>query len=253
LGSGQTVKLTEDTHFPLEEEVRFTLNTDQPTTFPLYLRIPAWAEGATAMLNGSPVETQLKAGAYLRISREWKDNDQLTLTLPMHISSQVWEQNKSSVSVNYGPLTLSLRIDERYVQRDSSDPAIVQDDSHWQESVDKSLWPAYEIFADSPWNYSLKVDEQKLPVDIQMSRRPWPADNYPFTLESVPLQFTAVGRRIPSWGLDATGMTDLLPTKFAGRADKEEPIQLIPMGAARLRITAFPQADVSRFRPDCDE
>jgi DUF1680 family protein len=253
VGSGQTVKLTEDTHYPFEEEVRFTLNTDQPTTFPLYLRIPAWAEGATATLNDSPVETQLKAGAYLRISREWKDNDQLTLTLPMHISSQVWEQNKSSVSVNYGPLTLSLRIDERYVQRDSSDPAIVQDDSHWQESVDKSLWPAYEIFADSPWNYSLKVDEQKLPVDIQMSRRPWPADNYPFTLESVPLQFTAVGRRIPSWGLDATGMTDLLPTKFAGRADKEEPIQLIPMGAARLRITAFPQADVSRFRPDCDE
>jgi hypothetical protein len=48
-------------------------------------------------------------------------------------------------------------------------------------------------------------------------------------------------------------MTDLLPTKFAGRADKEEPIQLIPMGAARLRITALPQADVSRFRPDCDE
>ena len=146
-----------------------------------------------------------------------------------------------------------MRIDERYVQRDSSDPAIVQDDSHWQESVDKSLWPAYEIFADSPWNYSLKVDERKLPVDIQMSRRPWPADNYPFTLESVPLQFTAIGRRIPSWGLDATGMTDLLPTKFAGRADKEDPIQLIPMGAARLRITAFPQADISRFRPDCDE
>lgn len=252
VGSGQTVRLTEDTHYPFEEEVRFTLNTDQPTTFPLYLRIPAWAEGATATLNGSPVGTQLKAGTYLRISREWKDNDQLTLTLPMHISSQVWEQNKSSVSIHYGPLTLSLRIDERYVQRDSSDPAIVQDDSHWQESVDKSLWPAYEIFASSPWNYALKVDEQQLPVDIRVSRRPWPANNYPFTLETVPLQFTAIGRRIPSWGLDTTGMTDLLPTRHAARAT-EEPITLIPMGAARLRITAFPQADVSRLRPDGEE
>ena len=86
-----------------------------------------------------------------------------------------------------------------------------------------------------------------------MSRRPWPADNYPFTLETVPLQLTAIGRRIPSWGLDATGMTDLLPTRLAARATEEEPITLIPMGAARLRITAFPQADTSRLRPDGEE
>ena len=171
----------------------------------------------------------------------------------MRITTQQWQQNKGSISVDYGPLTLSLRIDERYVQRDSSDPGIVQDDSHWQADVDKSLWPAYEIFADSPWNYALKVDDRQQPVGISMTRRPWPADDYPFTLDAVPLQFKAVGRRVPSWGWDDTGMTALLPTRFASRAADEETITLVPMGAARLRITAFPQADVSGFLPDCED
>ena len=63
----------------------------------------------------------------------------------------------------------------------------------------------------------------------------------PFTAESVPFEFSAYGVQIPSWGYDATGMTDTLPTESATKAATETPIKLIPMGAARLRITAFPQ------------
>jgi hypothetical protein len=48
-------------------------------------------------------------------------------------------------------------------------------------------------------------------------------------------------------------MTAQLPTRFASRAADEESITLVPMGAARLRITAFPQADVSGFLPDCED
>ena len=245
VADGQTVRLTVDTNYPFEEEIRMTVHTDKSVSFPLYLRIPAWAKEAT--VDG----TQAKAGQYVKIEKTWADGDQVVLTLPMNITTDVWAQNKGSVSVNYGPLTLSLRIDERLNQRDSSDPEIVQDDSHWQESVDKSLWPAYELFADSPWNYALCVNN--LSEEITVSRKPWPADNYPFTLESVPLEFTAKGRKVPSWGFDQTGMTDVLPTRFAPRATEEETISLVPMGAARLRITAFPQADITTTLPDCEE
>lgn len=245
VADGQTVRLTVDTNYPFEEEIRMTVHTDKSVSFPLYLRIPAWAKEAT--VSG----TQAKAGQYVKIEKTWADGDQVVLTLPMNITTDVWAQNKGCVSVNYGPLTLSLRIDERLNQRDSSDSEIVQDDSHWQESVDKSLWPAYELFADSPWNYALCVNN--LSEEITVSRKPWPADNYPFTLESVPLEFTAKGRKVPSWGFDQTGMTDVLPTRFAPRATEEETISLVPMGAARLRITAFPQADITTTLPDCEE
>ena len=258
VADGQTVRMTVDTHYPFEEEIRMTIHTDLPVSFPLYLRIPAWASGASILsINGQPVVPSgaLRQGraAYYKVQREWTDGDQVVLTLPMAITTDVWPQNKGSISVNYGPLTLSLRIEERLNQRDSSDPEIVQDDSHWQESVDKSRWPAYELFADSPWNYALSVDDQNHPLDITVSRKPWPADNYPFTLESVPLEFTAKGRKIPAWGFDATGMTDVLPTRFVPRATEVETIRLVPMGAARLRMSAFPRADINATTPDCEE
>ena len=36
-------------------------------------------------------------------------------------------------------------------------------------------------------------------------------------------------------------MTALLPTHFDARSGSTQSLQLVPMGAARLRITAFPQ------------
>ena len=86
-----------------------------------------------------------------------------------------------------------------------------------------------------------------------VTKKAWPADNYPFTLESVPLEFTAKGRKIASWGFDEKGMTDILPTRFATRANEQETIKLVPMGAARLRITAFPQAEIQQTIPGCEE
>jgi hypothetical protein len=159
----------------------------------------------------------------------------------MAVRSTIWQQNKSSVSVYYGPLALSLKIDEEYEEHDSRDPEFVQDDSHWQEGVDASLWPCYVLKAKSDWNYSLVVDEDNLPVNFSVERKPYPDSEQPFTLENVPLEFTAVGRQIPSWGFDSTGMTDFLPTKYAARATETTPIILVPMGAARLRISAFPR------------
>ena len=242
--NGQSVRLTVEGNYPFEETVKVTVHTAEPMSFPLYLRIPAWATNASWTLNAEKTYNQAEAGKYVCLQREWQEGDQIVLSMPMSITTRVWQQNKGSVSVNYGPLTLSLRIEEQYIQRDSSDPEIVQDDSHWQADVEKSLWPAYEIFARSDWNYALKVDEQDMPIDLSVSRRPWPKDNYPFTLESVPLQFIAKGCKVPSWGFDQTGMTDVLPSQNATRSSTIETIQLVPMGAARLRISAFPKAKV---------
>jgi hypothetical protein len=241
--NGRDIRLTMDTNYPFEETVRITIQTDPNITFPLYLRIPAWSDQTTVSVNGEPVVATIEAGKYLRIQRKWQNGDLVVLNMPMSITTRVWQQNKESVSVDYGPLTLSLCIDERYVQRDSSDPEIVQDDSHWQENVNKALWPAYEIFANSDWNYALKVDDLYMPIGISVSRKEWPADNYPFTLDAVPLRISVKGCKIPSWGFDQTGMTDVLPSHSAMRSTATETLSLVPMGAARLRITAFPRAN----------
>lgn len=250
VANGKTVRLIEDTHYPFEEDIRLTVRTNAKVTFPLYMRIPAWAEGATVTVNDEAA-IKAEAGKYVRLRRTWREGDVVKLHLPMQLHSRVWPQNKSSVSFDYGPLTLSLRIDERYVQRDSRDHDIVQDDSHWQEGVDASLWPAYEIFPDSPWNYAAVVDDNNMPKGFTISHRAWPADDYPFTLDAVPLEFTALGCRIPAWGMDETGMTGLLPSRFQARDEARETMRLVPMGAARLRIAAFPREVETEIEDDC--
>ena len=241
VADGKNVTLTETTNDPFDDTVTLTLNTEDAVAFPMYLRIPEWAEGASVKVNGVAQPAADAAGKYVCLNREWNDGDVVELTMPMSVSANVWQQNKGSVSVNYGPLTLSLKIDEISEPHDSRDKDFVQDDSHWQEGVDASLWPCYVLRPGSDWNYALKVDKDNLPVEFSVVKKDWPADDFPFTLESVPLEFHAKGVQIPSWGYDETGMTDLLPTKYAERSDKETPLTLVPMGAARLRIAAFPR------------
>ena len=139
VGDGNEITLHEQTNYPFEETIRFTVNTPKAVSFPFYLRIPSWTEGATIFVNGKKVAANPEAGQYACIHREWKDNDQVEIQLPMQLSMRTWQVNKNSVSVDYGPLTMSLKIDEDYVKKDSRATAI--GDSKWQEGADASQWP----------------------------------------------------------------------------------------------------------------
>ncbi len=246
VADGKEVTITETTNYPFDETVSLTIETQGEVSFPLYLRIPAWAKDCSVKVNGQSQPVGEANGKYIRLERAWANGDVVELVLPMTVSSQVWQQNKASVSVDYGPFTLSLKIDELYEQHDSRDKNFVQDDSHWQEGVDSSLWPCYVIKPNSEWNYALKVDENNMPLNFSVTKKAYPANDMPFTLENVPFEFSAVGVQIPSWGFDGTGMTDQLPSKFAERSAEETKLTLVPMGAARLRIASFPREVVKK-------
>lgn len=238
VGSGQRVTLDEQTHYPFGEDVLITvggLGRKGSATFPLYLCIPAWTTDAHVQVNGQTIDCRPTQGL-LRISRTWKDGDRVQLYLPMRLSLRRWALNKNSVSVDYGPLTMSLLIRERRQQADSRHTAI--GDSHWQEGADASQWPTTEIYAASPWNYALVPCVKGMRVE----RTAWPQDNYPFALESVPLRVKVSGALVPSWGQDETGLCQVLPDACQPRGEVEQ-LTLIPMGAARLRISAFPPCE----------
>lgn len=238
VGDGTTVRLTEETNYPYEETVRFKLNTDKKVSFPLYLRIPGWCKKASVKINNQEVKIEPKAGSYIRIEREWNNDDQIALNLPMELGVRTWQVNQNSVSVDYGPLTFSLRIKEEYSKISSTASAI--GDSKWQENADQEKWPAFRIDYKSPWNYGLILDKENLSKSFSVVRKPWPANNYPFSQQNNPIEIQAKGRQIPSWGIDQFGLVDVLPQYPAVTNNPVESITLIPMGAARLRISAFP-------------
>ncbi|UCD29487.1 MAG: glycoside hydrolase family 127 protein [Planctomycetota bacterium] len=239
VGDGGTeVAMIQTTQYPFESRVRFTIKTAKPVTFPFYLRIPGWCDQASLMINGVQQSIESKPRHYLRLARSWQTGDTVTLDLPMQVKVRRWTQNHNSASVDYGPLTFSLQIKERLVQVDSREAALK--DSQWQEGADPSQWPAYEILPDSAWNMGLMLDSSNPAASFDVQRRAWPSDNFPFTQDAVPITLTAQARVIPQWTLDEHGLCGVLQDSPVRSDEPTETVTLIPMGAARLRISAFP-------------
>ena len=94
--------------------IRFTVQVSGKVDFPLYLRVPAWCKGATLIVNGETVAAGMESGKCVRLDRTWSNGDVVILQLPMSLSVQRWQTNQNSASVNYGPLTFSLLIEEEY-------------------------------------------------------------------------------------------------------------------------------------------
>lgn len=238
VGNGTKVKIATETKYPFEETIQFTVAAESAVTFPLYLRIPAWCKSAQVSINSKRVAVKAEAGKYVRLEREWRGTETVTLELPMDLSLRQWARNNGSVSVDRGPLTFALKIGERYDRHDSTKTAI--GDSSWQPNADPSKWPSYEIHPTTAWNYGLVLDEKKPASSFKVTKLAWPQDNYPFTTDSAPLTLTVKARQIPEWKIDRHGLCAPLQASPAFSSQPVETVTLIPMGAARLRISSFP-------------
>lgn len=79
-----------ETNYPWEGAVRVTV-TATPTglgqaggaAWELALRLPPWAAGATATLNGQPLDIALTSGTYATVARPWQAGDVVELHLPL--------------------------------------------------------------------------------------------------------------------------------------------------------------------------
>ena len=98
--AGAAVRLNVESRYPASGSVRITVGLSQSAAFPLHLRIPSWAKGATAAIEGEIIPAQ--AGTILTINRQWNDGDELLLTLPM--TTELLPGFHQAVSVARGPL-----------------------------------------------------------------------------------------------------------------------------------------------------
>ena len=237
VGDNTTISITNQTNYPFSDDLTFNISSNKSDFFPIYFRIPSWSTKSKILINGKEIKTPIEAGKYIKINREWTDGDIVKLIFPKEISVKKWEKNHNSVSVNYGPLTFSLNIKERYVEKSSDKTAIA--DSRWQQDADRDSWPTYEIYPDSDWNYGL-ILEDNFDNSFEVIERDWPKNNFPFTNNSSPILIKAVARKIPNWKIDETGLVGELMDSPVESDEIDEIIELVPMGGARLRISSFP-------------
>lgn len=98
--AGASVRVSVESNYPESGNIRIRLNLSKNAAFPLHLRIPAWAQGATAAVGGEIIPGQ--AGRHLTLNREWNDGDEILLTLPM--TCRIVTRYHHAVSVHRGPL-----------------------------------------------------------------------------------------------------------------------------------------------------
>jgi hypothetical protein len=127
-----------------------------------------------------------------------------------------------AVSVAYGPLTFSLGFAEQ-----------------WRRYAGTDAWPEWEVTSDTAWNYGLTTDPQPAVTTGGNT-----AD--PFTVATAPVRITVSAQRIPDWTTDSENVVGTLQGGQVATGTPVERITLVPMGAARLRITTFPRAGGSR-------
>jgi DUF1680 family protein len=120
----QQVQITQQTDYPWNGKITFSVQPEKASAFALHIRIPGWAVNqpvpgdlytyidktqteATIRINNSPAKYSMQNG-FAVLNRSWKKGDKIELDIAMPVrqvvASKQVEENKGKVALERGPL-----------------------------------------------------------------------------------------------------------------------------------------------------
>ncbi len=129
MDDGSALKLSQQTEYPWDGQVRLAVDPDKTSEFTLKLRIPGWATGrpvpsdlyhlvdakvspVSLKINGAATEAVAGDDGYVNLKRTWKAGDLVELDLPMPIqrvyANERVEADRGKVTLMRGPLVYCL-------------------------------------------------------------------------------------------------------------------------------------------------
>jgi uncharacterized protein len=103
---GVSIVLMQNTDLPSGDSTSISVKPTSPVSFTIYLRIPAWVDGAAKVLvNGKVVASTPTRGTYVAIRRTWRDGDQIAATLPQSFRTEaIDDRHSDTVALIRGPV-----------------------------------------------------------------------------------------------------------------------------------------------------
>lgn len=234
--NGKTVTIKEETSYPFSDIIRFTINSEGSTDFPLTLRIPGWCKEASLSINGQAANIELTPSTFVTLNRSFNNGDVVELRLPMEVRLQQAAEGQGWY-VERGPLLYSYAIPQKKVEDTKTYSNM---NGKHSENPDFKCW---SITPDGPYNYGFDpslLNEN----EITVSTKTLSEGSYPYDLANAPVSITIPVRKI-QWSVQNGRNTPLPGAGNVIATENTENITLVPYGCTELRLTVFPEATVS--------
>lgn len=225
VGKNTPVKITSETNYPFDENIKLIIVPERKVTFPLYLRIPGWCKNPFVSVNQKKMNVQINENGFMIINQEWKKGDKIDIKFPMNVKI---------ISGNETPYPQTNYF------KNNRDIAVLTDINNPYESIFYGpllfALPIKNIDANTQlpnqkWNFALNVDKRNKDIEIIRDNMP---TQWRWQLDS------PINLRVPGKIFDWTP-TELQPLpKENISGGKDTLINLIPYGCTKFRISMFP-------------
>ncbi|MGI6173742.1 MAG: beta-L-arabinofuranosidase domain-containing protein [Christensenellales bacterium] len=214
VAGGAPVSLQVDTAYPYETSVRIHVRVKEPTEFPIYLRIPTWAQQPIIRLPDGEIMS-VRSGETACVRRKWTGTETILLDLPMQPRKTRWFHQ--SMAVEMGPLLMCYRPKEDFT--------CIREGGGTKD---------YAVETTDAWNWALLDDEAMKGI-----LEPQKASAFKNGEDAAKVLVKAVP--IPEWGMKDNSAA---PPPIAPAANEKDAqvITLTPYGNSSLRISQFPVA-----------